>query len=571
MRDVKVSMPRFVLSDCSLCSRNSPSLWRPMLRGPCLFFIGFSFGCMLFFSLQIVHISIYHSQPYSPSEQLQLTVQSNSKGKGPPQAAVAAVASIPQQIAQPGTGSDAGTSTSSGNGNGNGNSTTIGSARCLHEMPTTSNCKISATVQYWSNPTDCYESPLRKVNGLQAPEAMRRYVVFQPDLGGWNNIRMALEVVILFALVTGRILVMPPDAVLYLLSKNKKWKDNFSNMDDYFNFDLLKANNGLEVIPMVEFLALITKNPSQYLENNTAPMPPLELLVKQPLWDFFETTCYWRQWSPGKKFLVFGNGKPGKHERLDNKTSRYIRHSMNYKRMPVAYESFANKTVIFFAGHDRNRMLTLFYGYLYMMHDADDRLVKRYVRDRMRYHDKIFCVGGGIVDSLNSGSEGRYAAFHIRRGDFQHKHTQWSAQQIIDATSHLLLAHGHTRKQSVYISTDEGNLSFFDPFKAVFHRVFFLSNFSQAHNLDALDQNHLGMVEQVICAGAYVFIGTPLSTFTGYISRMRGYKNRTSLGIYERTYYFMPKHMLQLHRSPHLALPMWPREYIEAFEGIDEI
>ena len=36
------------------------------------------------------------------------------------------------------------------------------------------------------------------------------------------------------------------------------------------------------------------------------------------------------------------------------------------------------------------------------------------------------------------------------------------------------------------------------------------------------NQNHVGMVEQMICANAHTFVGTPLSTFTGYITRMRG-------------------------------------------------
>jgi hypothetical protein len=46
-----------------------------------------------------------------------------------------------------------------------------------------------------------------------------RYVVFQPDLGGWNNIRMGAESVVMFALATGRTLVLPPNAPWYLLNK----------------------------------------------------------------------------------------------------------------------------------------------------------------------------------------------------------------------------------------------------------------------------------------------------------------------------------------------------------------
>lgn len=36
-------------------------------------------------------------------------------------------------------------------------------------------------------------------------------------LGGWNNIRMCMEIIFIFAAATGRTLVMPPDQPLYLL------------------------------------------------------------------------------------------------------------------------------------------------------------------------------------------------------------------------------------------------------------------------------------------------------------------------------------------------------------------
>ena len=63
-------------------------------------------------------------------------------------------------------------------------------------------CRINPLVKYWDEVMECYTSPLRKFHGLNAPREDQKFVVFQPDSGGWNNIRMALEVVILFAQVT---------------------------------------------------------------------------------------------------------------------------------------------------------------------------------------------------------------------------------------------------------------------------------------------------------------------------------------------------------------------------------
>ena len=62
----------------------------------------------------------------------------------------------------------------------------------------------------------------------------------------------------------------------------------------------------------------------------------------------------------------------------------------------------------------------------------------------------------------------------------------------------------------LYISTDEANRTFFEPFARVFKAVRFLSDFSA--DVENMNQNHMGMVEQV----RYILIlvlGTQLSIY----------------------------------------------------------
>ena len=59
---------------------------------------------------------------------------------------------------------------------------------------------------YWRAPSHA-RSTLRRRHQSETHE--KRYVTFEPDHGGWNNIRMGMETAALFAWSTGRILVLP--------------------------------------------------------------------------------------------------------------------------------------------------------------------------------------------------------------------------------------------------------------------------------------------------------------------------------------------------------------------------
>ena len=68
-------------------------------------------------------------------------------------------------------------------------------------------CDIYPYVKFWNQrflEEDCYYSPLRHPLGKKAPASETKYLVFQSDGGGWNNIRMAAETAMVFAHATGR-------------------------------------------------------------------------------------------------------------------------------------------------------------------------------------------------------------------------------------------------------------------------------------------------------------------------------------------------------------------------------
>jgi hypothetical protein len=67
---------------------------------------------------------------------------------------------------------------------------------------------------YWRDipEDDRFQSPY--------PTDSEKFITFEPDEGGFNNVRMALETVVSMAVAMGRTLVLPPSQELYLLHGN---------------------------------------------------------------------------------------------------------------------------------------------------------------------------------------------------------------------------------------------------------------------------------------------------------------------------------------------------------------
>lgn len=250
-----------------------------------------------------------------------------------------------------------------------------------------------------------YLNYLHVVGPQNISEGDRKYLVYQPDLGGWNNIRMAAEVAVVFAHATGRTLVLAPDSILYLLMMNKNHKKNKSNLDDFYEFR--RILDGLDVITMEEFLQKEASIPGRLKETWSNGFDLSTPESKKQLYSYLERTCFVRQWSPGKIFIGFNITKDPRTEKIlfgtfDSQTD-HIKAFMFNNRQLVPYDSiFHSERAIYFPGHDQNRMLTHFYSYLFFADMKLHRYYLRFVRDRLRYLDSIFCTAARVIDLIQN-------------------------------------------------------------------------------------------------------------------------------------------------------------------------
>jgi hypothetical protein len=472
---------------------------------------------------------------------------------------------------------------------------------------------------YWRDiaSDSLYESPFRKDHKMNDEEP--KYLTFEPDGGGWNNIRMALETVVALAHAMGRTLVLPPEQGFYLLRKDRsKNKINFS-FNDFFHMESLsQEHNGLDIITMEEFLK--REAITGHLKNTTSgevSFPP-DMQADwngkdvKDLKEYLRNVTHWRNWNTGRCMAAFpadtgpehvqelhgmmqeieqSGGTPAAEHYKDNPTpvdapavSRLKENLSGRSELCIYDEEMQSAPVVHFLCYHkiRARLLTHFYTFLFFEDWKQDLFYKRFMRDHFRYLDEIQCASARVVEAVRNRARerdptgnpnGEFDTFHVRRGDFQFKHTRVDADVLYENSADKL-----TKGATIYIATDERNKDFFKPL-AEHYDLCYLDDFK--HLLPEINTNYYGMLDQIIAAKGRVFFGTWHSTFTGYINRMRGYHATKEflpgyeMGVME-SYYFVPplqkdamKHYMPIHGA-HFNRE-FPTAWRDIDRGIDEL
>lgn len=343
---------------------------------------------------------------------------------------------------------------------------------------------------------------LRKYNGLDG------FLVFKPWPGGFNNIRMSLELAVALAYLSNRTLVLPPTYSMYLLEGD-------SNLGDFFDLDDL----GIETIAFEDFCGV----------------KGIDLE-----WDAV------REVSNIIKFQKEG----GRDETSDvvinfehiHPPDRFRKWKRVYNWTEVVDSEW--DTIMF----DGN-LLGNFYQVLYTKHDSDiKQLIARHVHYRVDIMDFVWrrCLPFMYDD---------YYAIHVRRNDFQYENTRISCEEILDNIRDRV-----PPGSNLYIATDHNDRTFFDPLDKEYSLTFFgdlaLSN---------VDYNLIPLYEQLICSRAKTFIGQDYSTLSSMIYRLRGYMDDIKdKGFHVNTYPFRLDDQCTYDEYPRF-IGNWHREFKDAW------
>lgn len=479
--------------------------------------------------------------------------------------------------------------------------------------------EIAREMVYWEDiPSDSlYVSQFKKPGVTQ-------YLSFEPDGAGWNNVRMGLETIIVMAYAMGRTLVLPPEEGMWTLPRPRNQFDGrpfftFSNF--YPLATIAQEHAGLEIITMQEFLEREAMTGNIRDVNGTVRFPPGNrtdwdraddvAVLKTWLREVMHSTI----WDPDKCMAVFpastdpndiqpildmkasvekaggfppytayiGKPNPVNASALDRMKENWAEYWIGGKGFCIYDQVKQNAHVLHFPFDWKSgaRLLTHFYAFLFFQDWRQDLWMKRFVRDHIRYVDELQCAAARIVHAIREHSRergdpnGSFDSFHIRRDDFgsQFRETQYEADKIYQISKDEL-----RENATIYVATDERNMTFFDPMRQHYDLVFF-DNYKDL--IKGIHGDYYGMIEQLVASRGRVFFGCWLSTFTNYINRLRGYhanKAKTpgyEEGIISSWYYVTEQHRNDMRNFTPVYQGYYFREFPTSWRlidtGIDEM
>jgi len=342
----------------------------------------------------------------------------------------------------------------------------------------------------------------------QAPATVKpqKFLTFETDHGGFNNIRMGFEFIVRAVEGTGRTLVLPPPEGWYLL--------------DWGPLERLKSNCSPHCTPADSAKQnwLPGNTDSQYtdfwdLDDLRRAVPTLTAA------EFIE--------QQGKTFKLPTNGFPGRSNAPDdNPWKKWARSSA--KQLVGCHATCTQLQ----QDQDSDLMhVSLQSGGRVFGCGPCDAARKEKMSDYLHYTPAIVRAAAQVVAEIGLFD---YVAVHLRRNDYQYTIAGHPDQHINNLKNQLKPG------ESIYVATDELDGNYLEQWRAKLpgHKLYSSKDFKKVY--EPLGFRRLGLLEQVVCSGSRVFLGMPMSTYSGniknirrHIARVPGAPNLESIYLFE--------------------------------------
>jgi hypothetical protein len=422
--------------------------------------------------------------------------------------------------------------------------------------------EVAADVVYWrpDPPSNKQFHSIYK----NKEKGTEKYFVYEPDLAGFSNVRIAFETVVALAKATGRTLVLAPKAPVSHLDHQHP-----EGVRSYWHKDFFDISN-IPLITMEDYLNRVAMKGQLHNATGEVSFPPYnrtdwdnhlsDQAESQLFFNWLSESTFAIDWLRDQCIIPFPvDNDPKRIDAMNSAMQGILKADNNngpservssYNGNPIPVNSsmydrlremLASRTrfceynsnyqeahSIFMTGQETtgSRPLIQFFGYTFFESWEHDLQMKRYIRDHLRFSDIIQCAAARIVEGIReiatkvgdgNNDHGSFDTMHVRREDFKGLNVY---KDGVVEPDQIVTEQYFEPQRTVYIATDENDKAFFEPLHQ-HHTILFLHDFD--HLIKDIDPNYYGLIEQLVCAKGDKFVGTYYSTFSAYINRVRGY------------------------------------------------
>lgn len=315
----------------------------------------------------------------------------------------------------------------------------------------------------------------------------QKFLTFETDHGGFNNIRMGFEFIVRSVEGTGRTLVLPPPEGWYLLdwgplerlksncsphctpadSAKQNWLPGNTNSQYTDFWDLEDLRRAVPTLTAAEFVQQ---------QGNTFNLPTTHFPGRSNAPD----DNPWKKWARSSAKQIVGCAA----------TCNQLQQDKESNLMHVSLQSGARV-----------------FGC-----QPCDAARKEKMADYLHYTPDIVRAAAQVVAEIGLFD---YVAVHLRRNDYQYTIAGHPEQHITNLKNQLKPG------ENIYVATDELDGNYLEQWRAKLpgHKLYSSKDFKNVY--EPLGFSRLGLLEQVVCSGSRVFLGMPMSTYSGNIKNIR--------------------------------------------------